>query len=301
MTTELAEVAMLGELETVDVPVSGGSLRVGTWGAGPQVVLAAHGLTASHVWFRIIADQLDSPSMLIAPDLRGRGASASISGPFSLSQHADDLAIVLDRLGVTARLAIGQSMGGEVVVLLASRHPDQVRRLLLIDGGLPTAPRDPAVPEPTPTAAIIERLARTYPSVEDYLQRWRSHPALADTWNSYLAEAYEYDLTGEPPELRSRVRPDAIASDRESYSAAEITDALGSLGQPVTLAWAPRGIFNGPVGLYTSQWIERCKATDVPRLRAIQIPGVNHYTILTSTHGSRALTELISQELEAGR
>lgn len=290
---------MLGDFETFDVPLPSGSLRVGKWGSGSQVVLAAHGLTASHVWFRVIADQLDGPVTLIAPDLRGRGASADISGPFSLTQHAQDLAIVLDHLGITAQLAIGQSMGGEAVVLLANCHPDHVRRLLLIDGGLPKAPRDPAEPEPAPTAAIIQRLAQTYTSVEDYLQRWRSHPALAETWNSYLAEAYEYDLTGEPPELRSRVRPDAITGDRTSYSAAEITEALAALGQPVTLAWAPRGIFNEPVGLYTQEWIDQYKATALPHLRTVQVPDTNHYTILTSTHGGCALTELIRSELKA--
>jgi pimeloyl-ACP methyl ester carboxylesterase len=70
-------------------------------------------------------------------------------------------------------------MGGEAVVLLASRHPDHVQRLRLIDGGLPTAPRDPSETAPAPTAAIIQRLAQTYRRVEDYLQRWQSHPALA--------------------------------------------------------------------------------------------------------------------------
>ena len=270
---------------TFDLAVAGGTLRVGRWGDGPSAVLAAHGLTASHVWFHIVADQLGEEFSLVAPDLRGRGASHQISGPFSLTEHAEDLLAVLDHLGLSAKVAVGHSMGAWAAVLLAARAPERVGRLVLIDGGLPKPV--------TPVGPILERLALTFPSAEAYLDRWRSHPALAATWNDYLAENYAYDLEGDPPRLRARVRGDAISADQQSVSAGSlIADALSGLGQRADLALAPRGIFDEPAGLYSREtvahWMSR-----MPGLRAWLVPDVNHYTILTSPAGSGFVASLI--------
>lgn len=263
---------------------------MGRWGRGPRVVLAAHGLTASHVWFHIVADQLSGEFSLVAPDLRGRGASYDIAGPFSVGQHAEDLLAVVEHLGVNAEVAVGHSMGAWAVVLLGAGAPGVVSRLVLIDGGLPKPV--------TPVGPILERLAQTFPSVEAYLDRWRSHPALAGTWNDYLAEAYAYDLEGDPPRLRARVRGDAISADQASVEAGPlIADALGRLRMRADLALAPRGIFNEPAGLYSQEtvayWTSKAQG-----LRAWLVPDTNHYTILTSPVGSRFVTGLICGRAE---
>jgi lipase len=274
-----------GDYQTFDLPVAGGVLRVGRWGRGPRVVLAAHGLTASHVWFRILAGQLSEEFSLVAPDLRGRGASHQISGPFSVGQHAEDLTAVLEHLGLHAEVAVGHSMGAWAAVLLATSAPDLVGRLVLIDGGLPKPV--------TPVGPILERLALTFQSVEEYLGRWRSHPALAATWNDYLAEAYAYDLEGDPPQLRARVRGDAISADQASVSAGSlIADALVRLSQRADLALAPRGIFDEPASLYSQETVT-CWTSRTPGLRAWLVPDVNHYTILTSPAGSRFVAWLV--------
>ena len=51
---------------------------------------------------------------LIAPDLRGRGRSNTLPGPFGMTRHADDMAAVLDFLGVPRAVVVGHSMGGFV-------------------------------------------------------------------------------------------------------------------------------------------------------------------------------------------
>ena len=48
----------LGEaLKTIDVPVTGGTLRVALWGDRGPVVFCAHGITANHTEFQWLADQ----------------------------------------------------------------------------------------------------------------------------------------------------------------------------------------------------------------------------------------------------
>jgi alpha-beta hydrolase superfamily lysophospholipase len=63
--------------QEIDVPVDGGLMRVGVWGTrlpGAPVVLAVHGITASHVGWELLARQLPH-AWVVAPDLRGRGRS----------------------------------------------------------------------------------------------------------------------------------------------------------------------------------------------------------------------------------
>jgi lipase len=86
--------------DPVAVEVEGGTLHVGCWGTGRPVVAAAHDITATHRSFRALAEQLGEAVSLLAPDLRGRGRSSRLVGPFSLAAHADDLVAVLDHVGV---------------------------------------------------------------------------------------------------------------------------------------------------------------------------------------------------------
>ena len=70
---------------TIAVPVAGGDLRVGVWdpdpaAADPPSVLLIHGVTASHLAWPFVVDRLPGVRV-IAPDLRGRGGSNSLTGP----------------------------------------------------------------------------------------------------------------------------------------------------------------------------------------------------------------------------
>ena len=126
-----------GRYEAVDVEVRGGSLRVGIWGAeSSPPVLAIHGITASHLAWQLVAEAL--PDLrIIAPDLRGRGRSSELPGPYGFDQHADDLARLIDQLGLGPVPIVGHSMGGFVAVAVAHRHPELISGVLLLDGGLP--------------------------------------------------------------------------------------------------------------------------------------------------------------------
>src|SRR5690606_23961552 len=64
--------------------------------------------------------------------------------------HADALAAAMEAAGVTGAELIAHSMGGSVAVVLATRHPHLVSRLVLVDANL-----DPLVPAPGPGSAGI--------------------------------------------------------------------------------------------------------------------------------------------------
>ena len=287
--------------ESFDLAVPGGTLHVGRYGTGPNVLLAAHGITANHVSMKPLAEMLGDDFTVIAPDLRGRGNSANITGPFGMRAHADDMAVVLDHLGLDDVLMLGHSMGGFVAVVTAHRHPERIRRLVLVDGGLPLdlGPLNDLPGEEIVQAVIgpaLDRLRMTFASLEAYLDFWRPHPALADDWNDYVEEHYAYDLVGEAPELRSGVREDAVLRDgTDQLKESDVGDAIEGLQHPTTLVRAPRGLMNQVPPLYTDEavaaWLDK-----LPTLRDVLVDDVNHYTIGLSERGAKAVADVVRQE-----
>lgn len=66
-------------------------------------------------------------------DCRGQGQSAHPAGPYTMDQHADDLAALLAALDVERAHVAGISYGGEVAQAFALRHPARARSLILAD------------------------------------------------------------------------------------------------------------------------------------------------------------------------
>ncbi|WP_223691453.1 alpha/beta fold hydrolase [Leifsonia poae] len=216
------------EFSTFAVPVRGGPLAGGVWhrDARGLPLLAVHGITANHRSWSLVADALPG-TRVIAPDLRGRGRSNTLPGPFGLIDHADDLARLLDGLEVDRAVVAGHSMGGFVGVRFAERHPDRVASLVLVDGGLPLPPPPGIPPEEAAAAALgpaIERLGMCFASRDDYAQFWRRHPGLGPYWNEAVADYVDYDLTGEEPELHPSAASEAVA--------ANVLELDGSAGMP---------------------------------------------------------------------
>ena len=289
--------------EAFDVEVPGGTIRVGRWGRGPDVVIAAHGLTATHVTFEALADQLGDQVTLLAPDLRGRGRSAA-GAPYGMAAHADDLVAVLDHCLVQRALVVGHSMGGFAAVVAADRHPDRVAGLVLIDGGMPLdlsalagLPVEQVVRAITGPA--LDRLRMTFPSREAYLDYWRAHPALAADWNEYIERGYSYDLVSAASGLVSSVSEEAVLEDSASeLRSGDVELALRRLALPVVLVRAPLGMFGAEPPLYPDPTVAAARAR-VRQLADVLVPGVNHYTILLTKRGATAVADVIRGRLAA--
>lgn len=70
---------------------------------------------------------------VIAPDLRGYGASPVVPGVTPLQTFAEDIATLLDGLGVSEFVLGGLSMGGQIVMECYRQYPHRIRGLLLAD------------------------------------------------------------------------------------------------------------------------------------------------------------------------
>ncbi|MCU1586128.1 MAG: alpha/beta hydrolase [Microbacteriaceae bacterium] len=287
---------------TLSVPVRGGDLAVGVWGPDDApAVLAVHGVTATHRSWPAVARHLPGVRF-IAPDLRGRGRSNGLPRPWGMPQHADDLAAVLEALNVPRALVLGHSMGAFASLVLANRHPALVSGLVLVDGGLPLASPEGLSDDELTRATLgpaAERLSMVFPSRQHYADFWRRHPAFVDDWNDTVAAYVDYDLTGEEPELRPSTSYEAVAEDSiELRGGVSLMAALDGLAHPTAFLRAPRGLLNEPTPLYSpadvAAWRQR-----LPGLITVEVPGVNHYTILMTDRGAAAVAAAVTEMFAA--
>jgi pimeloyl-ACP methyl ester carboxylesterase len=92
-------------------------------GNGPALVFLHYWGGSSRTW-RAVVDALPTRYRIIAPDLRGWGASAAPdTDAYTLADFAADVEQLLTTLEVRQYILIGHSMGGKIAQLLASRRP----------------------------------------------------------------------------------------------------------------------------------------------------------------------------------
>lgn len=106
-------------------------LHLHDWGdpAAPTLV-CLHGITAHGARYRRLAEErLAHRWHVVAPDLRGHGRSG-YEPPWSLEQHLED---ILEAVPADARLWVGHSFGGRLLLELAHHLPERVERGVLLD------------------------------------------------------------------------------------------------------------------------------------------------------------------------
>ena len=282
--------------EMLSVPVRGGELAVARWGDGP-VVLALHGITANYVSWTYVAEALGHDVTLVAPDLRGRGESADLPGPWGLGTHVEDVVAILDHLGLEHAPIVGHSMGAFVAVKAAGLHPERFPSVLLIDGGV----RIPVeIPEGKDIDDVLqavigpamERLTTVLETRDEWHVRWRAHPAFANDWGP-LAEAYvDHDIHAVDGGFGSRVRIDAIREDgRDTLVDESLTSVFAAGPVPMRLAWAPRGLMDGDP-LYPRELVD-AQADQHDHLSVHHLDDVNHYTVLLGRSGAAQVADEI--------
>src|SRR6516165_8087236 len=113
-------------------PVNGLKMYYEVHGSGEPVVLL-HGafMTITNNWTDWIGE-LSKTRKVIAVEMQGHGRTADIDREFSSENLADDVAALLDYLKIPSADLIGYSMGGGVAMQCAIRHPDKVRKVVVI-------------------------------------------------------------------------------------------------------------------------------------------------------------------------
>ncbi|MET8102164.1 alpha/beta hydrolase [Streptomyces sp. NPDC005236] len=124
-------------------------------GAGPTLVFLHYWGGSARTW-DLVVDRLAGRDLLTV-DFRGWNRSSNLTGPYTLSQLADDTLDVIADSGVTDYVLVGHSMGGKVAQLVAATRPAGLRGIVLVGSG-------PAKPAAAVTAEYREALSHAYDS-----------------------------------------------------------------------------------------------------------------------------------------
>jgi haloacetate dehalogenase len=259
----------MDDFTAAEIPAGDASIFVRSSGSGPPLLLL-HGFPQTHLMWRKVAPLLARSFTVVCADLRGYGrsscpASTPDHAPYAKRAMAQDLVIVMERLGFLRFSVAGHDRGGRVAYRMALDHPTRITRLAVLDV-LPTKTVWDRVdarfalaywpwsllaqPEPLP-----ERILAAAPDavVDDALAAWGSPAA------------------GFPPEVRAAyVRaladPAHIHAICEEYRAAatldrehDEADRIGGrrITCPLLVLWSAKGPLNswyadagGPLALW---------------------------------------------------
>jgi pimeloyl-ACP methyl ester carboxylesterase len=305
------EPAFVMELPVGSVAIH--DLTVGTPADDAPVVLAVHGITANGLSWRGVADEVDrrhGPGAVrfLAPDLRGRAASAAAGGPYGLHTHVADLTTIATIFGAQPVL-VGHSMGAFIAGLAVATQPDRFTGAVLVDGGL-AFPAPAGLDIDAALKAVIgpamDRLSMRFASPAAYVEFWSEHPAIGPALRGPAGDAVraylEHDLVAtDDGQWRSSCVIDAVRADgadvlADAETHGAVARAVGQ-GSAIEFVWAHRGLLDEAQGLYSE---ERLAALDVPAAVTVQDVDANHYTVILEEPGVTAIADAIDRRLAAG-
>jgi 3-oxoadipate enol-lactonase len=130
MKTNVTELAQSGT-----VLANGQELYYELHGDGPPLVLVMGIGYDSSLWTLAQVPVLSTQFQVILVDNRDAGRSSKPHQPYTIAEMADDLAGLLDALGIQRSHLLGLSMGGMIAQEFALRHRDRLDRLVLAGTG----------------------------------------------------------------------------------------------------------------------------------------------------------------------
>lgn len=112
-------------------PVNGLKMYYEIHGEGEPVVML-HGAFMTITGWADWVKELSKTRKVIAVEMQGHGRTADTKRDMSFENLADDVAALLDHLEIPSADVIGYSMGGGVAMQTAIRHPEKVRKVVVI-------------------------------------------------------------------------------------------------------------------------------------------------------------------------
>jgi pimeloyl-ACP methyl ester carboxylesterase len=260
--------------------VNGIKLYYEVLGTGYPLILLHGGLGASSM-FGPNLPALAKGRQVIAVDLQGHGRTADIDRPIRLQLMAGDIAALIKHLKLDRPDVMGYSMGGGVAMFVAVRHPELVRKLVLVSTYLK---RTSVYPELLPQQAQVgpemaEAMKQTpmyqlYASIAPRVEDW---PRLLGKMGDMMKEDFDYTK-----DLSSINAPTMIvAGDAEMFPpshAVEMFELLG--GGKRDGGWDGSGISNARLAI---------------------LPGVTHYAMGLAPALAPTVTRFLDEPTPKGQ
>jgi pimeloyl-ACP methyl ester carboxylesterase len=228
--------------ETVEL--SGLEMYYETEGVGEPLLLL-HGGTGCHQdWVYAGRDQFVREYAVIAPDARGHGRTSNPQTTITHRQCAMDTLALLDRLGISKCRAIGLSMGGNILLHMATSQPNRIEAMVVVSATMYFPEQARAIMRQVPAAD--NQPAEEWERMRGSHQRGDEQITNLWHWTRDMQDSYD-DMNFTPSSL-SRVRASTLIvyGDRDPLYPVEMAIALYRAIPRSSLWVVPNG-HHGPV------------------------------------------------------
>lgn len=225
---------------------------------GADVLVLSNGILMSTASWAFQTPVLSRHYRLLLYDCRGMWQSDHPPGPYTMEQHADDLAGLLDALGIERAHIGGISYGGELSIVFALRYPERALSLIVAD----------VVSHVDPWLRIV---------VEGWIAaaRTKNPPVFFSAtvpWNFSARFVREHpDLMAQALERYRLLDYEAVIRLCECFLTLSVRERLGEIAAPTCVMVGERDILKGRG--YAEEIARR-----IPRAEFHLIPDAGHAT-----------------------
>jgi pimeloyl-ACP methyl ester carboxylesterase len=211
------------EIKTQTIKTDGADIYVRVGGKGPAVVML-HGFGDTGDMWAPLANALVKDHTVIVPDLRGMGLSSYPNVGYDKKTQGQDIAAVMDRLGVQKADLVTHDIGNMVGYALAAQFPDRITKWAIIDAPLPgIGPWDEILKSP-----LLWHFNFRGPDV-DRLVKGRERIYLDRFWNELSADPKAIDEATRQHYAKLYARPGAMHSAFEQFAPFNTKDRADNL------------------------------------------------------------------------
>jgi pimeloyl-ACP methyl ester carboxylesterase len=259
--------------------VNGINLYFETHGAGRPMVLL-HGGLGSGEMFGPVLPVLAQHHQVIAVDLQGHGRTPDIDRPIDVRLMGDDIAALIDHLGLDRPDLVGYSLGGGVALQTAVKYPAKIRRLVVVSANIrrDAIYPDMLVQQGQVSAAAAEFMKDTpmYQLYQRVAPRPEDFPRLLDKMGESMSR--DFDFTDD---VRGLAMPTLIvAADADMAPPSHYVEVFKLLDG----------------GLRDGGWMGEGRPKGGHALAIL--PGLTHYNICTSPLLATAVVSFLDGQPE---
>ena len=221
-----------------------------------ELLVLSNGIMMSVVSWAYQTAALPKHMRLLLYDCRGMWRSEHPAGPYSMAQHADDLAELLDALDIKAAHIGGISYGSEISMEFAIRYPQKTKSLIVIDG---VSQIDPLL-----KAQSLPWLMAAERNDPELLLRTSVHLNFSEDWIATHQDYIEASV-----ENFAKIDMPAFVELMKSFYNLDLTDRLSHIS-------APTLIIVGENDLIKGRKYSQIMADHIPQAEYVIVPGSGH-------------------------
>jgi len=227
------------------IDLDGAALRYELRGKGERTLVLVHEMGGSLESWDDIAAQFPESRQVLRYDCRGAGMSQKVRGELAIDTMADDIATLLDSLGIAGKVALaGIAVGGAIALHFAARYPERT------SGVVAGSPATGIAPDRR--AAVLERVAKIEAA------------GMAFAVEESMRNGYPVELRGDTKRFE-RYRARWLGNDPSSYATIYRMLAATNMEDELTRLRCPVLVIGGGLDRTRPPQLAQAVAAAIPR------------------------------------